>query len=547
MKRMLPLLFLTVVACGDDSSPTPTTTPEDAGTDIPVTQADMGNDATPDVTVEPDMPVVVDTDADDDGIEDVDDNCPMDANADQADRDRDGVGDACDLLPMVSAPGNPADVRTIDESEVEFNDSPDAGLNYNLTFPVRINGNVGNAVNGEDDLDFYSFEIDKPTALLVHVEGAPGVWPAAIISGYEGRNNTVTRVAFGADVNEPGTREMFLAGPGRYTIVASDFRAFIPTVGNIGGPTYQYTIYVSEIPLPEPVAVSLPTSAIPNTYQERLNTFLVDTTNVEALRVNASGIAADENSFHLPQVSILEADGSAFLAQTSPGQVSDTNRVGTLVALNGRTQVLVVEDHIQRRLNASSSVEFAANTLVETETPDKPNDSRDADIPWMVPGTILNGFIGEPRDDNGTLVADFDYILFAARRGTMYRITVTPDVVGAAMQPYVEIGELYEQGGDYFFNHFSSDTPRLDGTTSLDYYFLSHEDGEAAVRVQHAGNRSGAPVGGPAYGYSVAIDAVDPNPATITIPGSGFKEFRIRQAPASSIPSVQRPDHPRNP
>ncbi|MDY7095078.1 MAG: thrombospondin type 3 repeat-containing protein [Acidobacteriota bacterium] len=38
-----------------------------------------------------------DTDADDDGIEDDVDNCPFDANPDQADNDSDGAGDACDL------------------------------------------------------------------------------------------------------------------------------------------------------------------------------------------------------------------------------------------------------------------------------------------------------------------------------------------------------------------------------------------------------------------------------------------------------------------
>ncbi|MCP4546547.1 MAG: hypothetical protein GY835_08800 [bacterium] len=35
-------------------------------------------------------------DSDDDGVADAVDNCPEDANADQADSDQDGIGDVCD-------------------------------------------------------------------------------------------------------------------------------------------------------------------------------------------------------------------------------------------------------------------------------------------------------------------------------------------------------------------------------------------------------------------------------------------------------------------
>lgn len=43
-------------------------------------------------------------DGDEDGVSNYDDNCPAHANADQADRDDDERGDACDGCPDISAP-----------------------------------------------------------------------------------------------------------------------------------------------------------------------------------------------------------------------------------------------------------------------------------------------------------------------------------------------------------------------------------------------------------------------------------------------------------
>jgi hypothetical protein len=46
----------------------------------------------------------VPTDLDDDGIPNVDDNCPSVSNPDQADSDSDGVGDVCDNCPLITNP-----------------------------------------------------------------------------------------------------------------------------------------------------------------------------------------------------------------------------------------------------------------------------------------------------------------------------------------------------------------------------------------------------------------------------------------------------------
>ncbi len=50
-----------------------------------------------------------DRDTDEDGVLDVDDNCPDDSNADQLDGDEDGVGDVCDNCPNDANPGQEDD------------------------------------------------------------------------------------------------------------------------------------------------------------------------------------------------------------------------------------------------------------------------------------------------------------------------------------------------------------------------------------------------------------------------------------------------------
>lgn len=523
--RSLLLLLVWMAACGDDSTPTPTPR-DDAGQDTSV--VDMAPDVAPPDDAGLDTSDAADdttgpSDIDLDGIQDTDDNCPDVANADQADRDRDGLGDACDHLPFVHAPDNPMDLDAIDEDAIPANDTTTQGAEYNVSFPLKFTGSVDNAVNNQNDFDLVTFTVDRPTALLIHIESPIIVWPSAILLGTEARNNTITRVAFGDDVGQPALREVFLPLPGEYSFVLSDFRNFLQsTTGNVGGLGYDYTLWVSQIPLPEPVDVNLPTAAMPNAVDGTLKTYRVRTPNLDALRVYANGVSIDDMSFHFPAFAVMEADGSSALAHTSPGQVNDNNRVGALLALNGRDEVLVVEDYVQRFKSTQASIEFQFATLFESETDAQGNEQRESDLPWLVPGAGMQAVISEPRAG----VADEDYYLFVAKRGHMYRVAVIPDPAGAALQPEVEVGAYFEQGGSYYYKYFGTDTPRLDTTTTVEYFFASDDDGEACIRVAHGPNGSGVPQGGAAFGYTIELQEVAPlEAATVALPGSASKEF----------------------
>ncbi len=68
------------------------------GPDEPVSDDD-------ELTLEDALALGAASDSDTDGINNAEDNCPLDINEDQADRDQDGVGDACDDCPETAAPG----------------------------------------------------------------------------------------------------------------------------------------------------------------------------------------------------------------------------------------------------------------------------------------------------------------------------------------------------------------------------------------------------------------------------------------------------------
>ena len=509
-----------VTDAGTDAEPTPD--PDAVGGDVDEdTGGGMSSDA---------------GDAGDAGSDtDAGPGCQIDEKNTEVDRDRDGLRDHCDHFKYLNHGGdNPEQATTIDENEKKVsNDDANEGEAYDFELPVKINGKVG-PVEDDGDIDYYSIEVDEPTALLVRVEpkGAE-FWPGAAMFGYEFRNQNKQLILYGGQKGTAAEREMFLPVPGKYSLAISDVRNFlpdnqtpdVPTSGNLG-----YEVHFSEVPLPALEQVSLPDSTSTQKV-ERLHVHEVDASMLDGLKVSATGVPIGQNSFHSPGIAIYDPKSNRTLSYTIGQQVdSDTDKVELTTKLDkAYDEVYVIEDIVARFGQSSSKIEFASATVdSEFETLQKPQDERADDLVWMQPGQSVDGEIGPPRMASQTsLSPDVDFYLVSALRGEAIEVTVKPKS-GSQLQPELAVGQYLARngGGSYFTDSRGHTIPNAENAgdaRTVRFYYNSMTDGEVGIRVAHAPNaNTDNPVGGSNYGYTIEVKKWTPSPATISsIPGQG--------------------------
>ena len=165
-----------------------------------------------------------DTDADDDGVDDADDNCPDVSNPDQANADEDGLGDVCDANSYAPAVDVQAADATGDEGDTlaTTGSFTDADGNASLALSVPA-GTPGTFTDLGDGTFTWALDTDDDTSGTVEVTADDGEHdPATQSFGFEASNVAPTvdassvatgacTAALSASFADPGTADTHVA------------------------------------------------------------------------------------------------------------------------------------------------------------------------------------------------------------------------------------------------------------------------------------------------------------------------------------------------
>jgi len=542
------LLLATAACSGGPSGPSDThLVVPDGGADVDGGGPDAGTYTGPDGTGTDgggDVSDVLDTtggdgDADADGGDgDGGSGCRIDRVDTDRDRDRDRLPDDCDNFTYLNHGGdNVEEARRIVEDESRRSNDSVLGdeRNYDLESPFQIDGTVG-PVEDDGDLDHYAFEIDKPTAILVHLEARTDeIWPGAVFAGRESRNRNYQPQLAGGDPGENATRGVFLPVPGRYVVAISDVRNLVSDdqAADVGGSNFEYGAHLSAVPLPETPDLGVP-DATSHSHDGRLHAHRVDASDLTGLSITATGVAENRDSGVNPSLALYDPDSERTLAYTIRQQISQDRRVVSLTTRleQNYDELYVVDSYISRFGDTSTKVDLAADdAAAELESLGQPRDERGDGLTWLQPDVSIDGMIGPPRTDGPTsLSPDVDYYLLSAKRGQTLRVTVTPDE-GSKLQPEMVMGWYIASSSSSYFNSFGGhQVPAADrrgDSRSIEFLFNSATDGELAFRLRHAPNSDGdSPVGGDNFSYSMSVESLEPAPTRVSpVPGTAAGRF----------------------
>jgi hypothetical protein len=463
------------------------------------------------------------TAGDDDGIPDEQDNCPETNNEDQTNTDRDPFGDACDPYPYIyGEEGPPAGSITVVPEGDRSNDTFSDGEDYDVSPPFIVEGTVDAPEDGGNgDRDFYSFRVDEPTAIQIHMSTESGrTWLGNFISGYDYRNTNVQGFTVASATGDSVTREIYFPAPGRYTIAATDANNLFQGRDATGGEDFDYRMSVSPVPLPEPTSLGVPGTASSHPSDGFLRTYSVPTSNVDTLTATSQVTTSPgQQGFANPLVHAIDPETNRVLGFNVDSEVNtDTYTTNFATRVQDQDEVVLIQDYgIQYRGSATVLEVGETTTQSEPETLQNPRDQRSSDHVWLQPGATMDARINQPRPSGQAgLEADIDYFLVSAKQGDRVKVVVEP-TNGSKLKPRVKVGAWSAgQNGSNFVDSFGNQVnpPDSAGTSrTVEWVYNSFTAGESVIQVRHAPNEgSDNPVGGSDYGYELRIETWSPSP-----------------------------------
>lgn len=493
---------------------------EDAGgdtgdVDIDDTGVDADDADVDDVDVADVDDVGEDADVDDGPVDGQGDNCPEISNPDQRDRSRDGIGDACDNFPYFHDPSNPESLDVIYEEDGGPNDDFwDANIEWMLDLPLRLEG----AISEPGDIDFYSFSVDEPTTLLIHVEqltSTSDLWPVMLV--WEGMFESflARSVVYADNQGESVVQDLHLPVAGEYHFVISDYHNLVEGGGGTGGDDYGYRISISEPPLPEPTPVATPVPRQIEPYDDRVaSTYTVDVTEGDTLRVEATGAPRNQLSLLFPSIQFLDPDTGDVLAYTFEDNVeAEAMRNELTMKVGDLDEVLVVVESHAAIGDNDVVIDFEVFDKPDhLEPPEAPRHTRGDYLVWMNPTSWISSMIGPPIPEaDDALAPDEDYFMMMTNPGDFFRVVAEP-VEEGLLDPELTFGRFNYVNGDYsyftWYDEVGADT--VGDTTEISALITRDDQPESVLHVSHAGNAaSPLPVGGPDYAYDLHVERLD--------------------------------------
>jgi hypothetical protein len=481
--RLVALAFVLGVACdGEDPQP-------DAGA------ADMG------------IGVPGDTDGDE-WPEDVD-SCPGLSNPEQRDRDRDGIGDACDTCPSTPNDGvtSPAQDACSPEMEAEPNDDVPAPITLETPGRIReIRGTI-EAGAGRQAVDRFAVMIPARTLLMLRVARARPeslLEPSITVTGGA---FTVERYADGAFA---ATRQIYAAETGLYEIAVTDRRG---TDGEPrGADTYAYALAIeTEVASPEPLEAPFARRPFVLEPAGTIGIYEVEAGPSPYLRIATEtdlGLGATSG---LDTILIVEREGEVIENDDIASGFVDARVVLDLE----RAEVLRVTIDHRRAFGSDLEVRL---TIDEPPTNEEvePNDVIELASQLVFPGETI-GRINEPADpDLGP--PDVDWYRFDATAGQIVAITgLIP--ANSQVDPILVLSRLDPSGRIDLYENLDSSglAPRIEA--------ILHEAGPYAVGVADQRNDGPPPFVGSntdvLMRYGLYAEPVGLQPEAVVLTSSG--------------------------